>query len=44
MHHPFVRLIDLCGLDHLDVGCDVARGAEIDHFLRFGNSTNDGAG
>jgi len=42
--HPVKRLIDQGDRDDLDVGRDPVRGAEIEHFLRLGESANSRPG
>src|SRR4051794_33488378 len=42
--HALVRLVDLVGGNHFDVGADVVLGAEVEHFLGLRDAADHGAG
>src|SRR5690606_27661727 len=44
LEHPLISLVDLLDRNHLDVRDDVVFGAEVEHFLGFGNAADQRAG
>ncbi len=41
---PFVGVVDLLNANHFHVGGNAVFAAEVEHFLRFGNAADAGAG